>query len=133
MEDTMKYNNLIKYGLTDRFIQEATLYEGLFLARVTEQHRDLYKVVSETGELQAGVSGNFIYRANDNSDFPAVGDWVMIDRMDDSAGNAVIHNILRRKSIFERKAAGGSASSGYCKGQRGNRCCGLFKHGGDRV
>ena len=98
----MKYNNLIKYGLTDRFIQESTLYEDLFLARVTEQHRDLYKVVSEIGELQAGVSGNFIYRANDNSDFPAVGDWVMIDRMDDSTGNAVIHNILRRKSIFER-------------------------------
>lgn len=102
----MKYNHLIKYGLTDRFIQEATLYEGLFLARVTEQHRDLYKVVSEEGELQAGVSGNFIYRTNDNSDFPAVGDWVMIDRMDDSVGNAVIHHILRRKSIFERKAAG---------------------------
>jgi ribosome biogenesis GTPase len=78
----------------------------MFLARVTEQHRDLYKVVSEKGELQAGVSGNFIYRANDNSDFPAVGDWVMIDRLDDSAGNAVIHHILRRKSVFERKAAG---------------------------
>jgi ribosome biogenesis GTPase / thiamine phosphate phosphatase len=102
----MKYNNLIKYGLSDRFAQEATLYDGLFLARVTEQHRELYKVVSEKGELQASVSGNFIYRANDNSDFPAVGDWVMIDRMDDSAGNAVIHHILHRKSVFERKAAG---------------------------
>lgn len=102
----MKYNHLIKYGLTDRFMQEATLYEGLFLARITEQHRDLYKAVSEKGELQAGVSGNFIYRTNDNSDYPAVGDWVMIDRTDDSAGNAVIHHILRRKSVFERKAAG---------------------------
>lgn len=102
----MNYNNLIKYGLSDRFAQEATLYEGLFLARVTEQHRDRYKVVSEKGELQAAVSGNFIYRANDNSDFPAVGDWVMIDRTDDSGGNAVIHHILRRKSVFERKAAG---------------------------
>lgn len=102
----MKYNNLLKYGLSDRFAQEATLFEGLFLARVTEQHRDLYKAVSENGELQAGVSGNFIYRANDNSDFPAVGDWVMIDRTDDGAGNAVIHHILRRKSVFERKAAG---------------------------
>ncbi|MEL7658425.1 MAG: ribosome small subunit-dependent GTPase A, partial [Bacillota bacterium] len=50
------------------------------------------------------------YRANDNSDFPAVGDWVIIDRMDDDAGNAVIHHILRRKSIFERKAAGTSNS-----------------------
>lgn len=102
----MNYNNLLKYGLSDRFAQEATLYEGLFLARVVEQHRDLYKVAGELGELQAGVSGNFIYRANDNSDFPAVGDWVMIDRMDDSGGNAVIHHILRRKSVFERKAAG---------------------------
>ncbi len=102
----MKYNNLLKYGLSERFDQEASFYDGMFLARVTEQHRDLYKVVSEKGELQAGVSGNFIYRANDNSDFPAVGDWVMIDRLDDSAGNAVIHHILRRKSVFERKAAG---------------------------
>ena len=102
----MIYNNLKKYGLSDRFAQEADFYDGLFLARVTEQHRDLYKVAGEKGELQAGVSGNFIYRANDNSDFPAVGDWVMIDRMDDSAGNAVIHQILRRKSVFERKAAG---------------------------
>lgn len=102
----MNYNNLLKYGLSDRFAQEASFYEGLFLARVTEQHRDLYKVAGEEGELQAGVSGNFIYRANDNSDFPAVGDWVMIDRTDDVGGNAVIHHILRRKSVFERKAAG---------------------------
>jgi ribosome biogenesis GTPase len=102
----MKYNNLIRYGFTDRFAQEATLYEGLFPARITEQHRELYRAVSEKGELQAGVSGNFIYRANDNSDFPAVGDWVMLDRTGDSAGNAVIHHILRRKSVFERKAAG---------------------------
>ena len=102
----MEYKNLIKYGLTDRFAQEATLYDSLYLARVTEQRRDLYKVVCENGELQAGVSGKFIYRANDNSDFPAVGDWVMIDRMDDSSGNGVIHHILQRKSLFERRAAG---------------------------
>lgn len=106
----MEYKNLIKYGLSDRFVQEATLHEGLFLARIIEQHRDLYRAACEKGELYASVSGNFIYRANDNSDYPAVGDWVMIDRMDDSVGNAVIHHILRRKSVFERKAAGTSNS-----------------------
>lgn len=106
----MEYKNLIKYGLTDRFLQEATLYEGLYLARVTEQHRDIYKVVGEEGELQAEVTGSFIYRAYDNADFPAVGDWVMVDRLNDSAGNGVIHNVLRRKSVFERKAAGTSNS-----------------------
>ncbi len=39
-------------------------------------------------------------------DFPAVGDWVMIDRADKNSGNAVIRNILKRKSYFARRAAG---------------------------
>jgi ribosome small subunit-dependent GTPase A len=106
----MKYNNLIKYGLNDRFSQEATLYDGLYLARIAEQHRDLYKVVCEEGELQAEISGSLLYRAYDSTDFPAVGDWVMIDRTDDQSGNGIIHQVLRRKSVFERKAAGTSNS-----------------------
>lgn len=98
--------NLKKYGLTDRFVQEAALYEGLFLARISEQHHDIYKVVSEQGELRASVSGRFAYDTNADTDFPAVGDWVMIDRLDDNSGSAVIHQILSRKSVFLRKAAG---------------------------
>ena len=43
--------DLKKYGLNERFEQEATMQVGLFLARVTEQHRDLYKVICENGEL----------------------------------------------------------------------------------
>lgn len=100
--------DLKDYGLTARFAQEATLYDGLYLARVTEQHRDLYKVVCEGGELYATVTGRLAYNAGNSADFPAVGDWVMIDRTDDEAGNAVIHHILQRKSVFERKAAGTS-------------------------
>ena len=104
----MNYIKLKKYGLNDRFEQEATLYEGMFLARVSEQHREIYKVISEQGELKASVSGKLAYTADNSVDFPAVGDWVMVDRMDGSAGNAVIHHILRRKSVFTRKAAGTS-------------------------
>ncbi len=102
--------DLQKYGLSDRFIQEATLYPGLFLARVTEQHRELYKVATENGELSAGVSGKFIYRADYQSDFPAVGDFVMIDRIEKEAGNAVIHHILQRKSLLTRQGAGKESS-----------------------
>ena len=104
----MKDNNLKRYGFTPRFEQESTLYKGLFPARVTEQHRELYRVVSEDGELWAVISGKIAYQSNEVTDFPAVGDWVMIDRTDGSTGNAVIHQVLRRKSIFERKAAGTS-------------------------
>lgn len=109
---------LKKVGLSERFEQEAKLYEGLFLARISEQHHELYTVIGEQGELQASVSGKFIYDANDNTDFPAVGDWVMIDRVDNKEGNAVIHHILQRKSVFERKAAGTSRGKGTSCGKQ---------------
>ena len=100
------YKQLKEYGLTDRFEQEATLHDGLFLARVCAQHRELYKVVGEGGTMSAAVSGKLAYSAKSALDFPAVGDWVMVDRLDNTAGNAVIHHILRRKSVFTRQAAG---------------------------
>ena len=102
----MQYTNLKKYGLTERFEEEASFYEGLYPARVSEQHHYIYKVISEEGELQASVSGKLHYAAEGTMDFPAVGDWVMIDRIDGKSGNAVIRNILRRKSFFARRAAG---------------------------
>lgn len=102
----MSYQNLQHYGLSSRFEQEAELFPELVLARVTEQHRGIYTVVTEFGEIHASVSGKFIYRANDNTDFPVVGDWVMISDLKNEDQHAVIHHVLQRKSVFERKAAG---------------------------
>ena len=99
-------SKLYQYGLNDYFINEAALYTNLFIARVTEQHREQYKAVTESGELSAVVSGKLAFYADGKAGFPAVGDWVMLDREDDSSGHAVIHHILSRKSIFARKAAG---------------------------
>jgi ribosome biogenesis GTPase len=105
----MTLDNLIslqKYGLDEYYANESAIYANLFIARVTEQHREQYKVITEHGELSAVVSGKLAYHADGKASFPAVGDWVMIDRMEDSSGNAVIHHILSRKSRFTRKAAG---------------------------
>ncbi|MDR0388498.1 MAG: hypothetical protein LBH73_00330 [Spirochaetaceae bacterium] len=60
----MMYPNLEKYGLTGQFEIEANSYEGLFLARVSEQHRELYKLIAEQGEL---FSDNL--KLSENSDF----------------------------------------------------------------
>ena len=106
----MEYENLVRFGLDDFYINEAKQYEGLFTARITGQHRSLYRAVSERGFLNASVSGRFIYNTQKAEDFPAVGDWVMTDRDNDEAGNAVISHILRRKSLFTRKAAGTSGT-----------------------
>jgi ribosome biogenesis GTPase len=104
----MNHIDLIDLGLSERFEQQASLFEGLYLARVLEQHRDIYKVICENGELKAKVSGKLSYNTCDNTDYPVVGDWVMIDRTGDDTGEAIIHHILQRKSAFERKAAGTS-------------------------
>ncbi len=104
----MNHINLKRYGLNDRFEQEATLYAEMFLARVSEQQRDWYKVIGEHGEFLASVSGKLLYAADDTMDFPAVGDWVMVDRIDGNAGTAIIHHVLQRQSVFTRKSAGTS-------------------------
>ena len=98
--------DLIKYGFSDRFRQEATLYEGLTVARVSAQHRDQYSVVGEQGEISAKVSGRFMFSAKGPIDFPAVGDFVMLDKAEGHDGAAVIRHVLQRKSVFLRQAAG---------------------------
>ncbi len=93
-----------KYGLNGRFYALSTMYEGLSVGRVILQEKGLYKIVTKSGEKLAEVSGKFRYNAKTISDYPAVGDLVMVDM--NESGNAVIHHILDRKSCFSRKAAG---------------------------
>jgi ribosome biogenesis GTPase len=73
---------------------------------VVSQHKDLYRVVTGDGECSAEISGKFRFEAKTLSDYPAVGDFVMLDRNENTAGNAIIHRVLARKSAFIRKAAG---------------------------
>lgn len=103
----MGKENLEKIGLDERYIAESKRYENnLYLARVSVQHRKMYCVITEQGEITAEVSGKFVHSITSLADYPAVGDWVLVDRTDDCSGNAVIHYLLTRKSCFERKIAG---------------------------
>jgi len=99
-------DHLNQYGLKQQYKQEASTYDGLFLARVLAQHRNLYQVMSEQGEFAAGVSGKLAFDADSQTGYPVVGDWVMIDRPEGSFGPGVIHQVLQRKSLLTRQAAG---------------------------
>ena len=99
-------NQLIHYGASERWFAEATLYPDLYLARVISQYKDLYKIITESGECLAEISGKFRYEAMELSQHPAVGDFVMTDRTEGGSGNAIIHHVLTRKSVFERTAVG---------------------------
>lgn len=99
--------DLFDLGLCERYIREAALYDdSLCLARVSVQYNDVYKVITENGEIQARTSGRLNYAASISGEYPVVGDWVLVDRTDDKSGDAVIKHILTRKSCFARKAAG---------------------------
>ena len=95
-------------GLSQKFSIEAALYTGLYIGRVISQYKNLYKVATESNEITAEISGKLRFDVKLLSDYPAVGDFVMLDRNDNSSGNAIIHNVLTRKSAFIRKTPGTS-------------------------
>lgn len=108
----MRKINLYNFGLNERYIQEATMYEkDLYIGRIAIQHRNIYKVITEEGEIFAEVSGKLNYTSRSIIDYPVVGDWVLVDRTTVKNGNAIIHYILSRRSCFERKAAGDRSDS----------------------
>lgn len=67
--------------------------------RITEAHRTNFTVAVEGGEVEATVRGNF----HADGDFPKVGDYVQIERLD--AKKAVIEAVETRKSVIKRRGA----------------------------
>jgi ribosome biogenesis GTPase len=78
--------------------------EGFLPARVAAQHRGVYILFSELGELRAEASGRLEHEAAGADEMPAVGDWVAVAARPDE-GAATIHAILPRRTKFSRKVA----------------------------
>ena len=103
----MEKVDLNDLGFDQNYAHQAGVIDPeLFPARVSSQHKTIYQVITENGEIQAEISGKMNYAAAEMADYPAVGDWVLVDRLDDLDGQAIIHHILTRKSCLQRKAAG---------------------------
>ena len=98
-------HTLNDYGVTQRFLTEATLYPAYSLGRVVSQYRGKYKIATEQGETLAQISGKLRFETEELAQYPAVGDFVMVSQ-ETADSEAVIHHILTRKSIFLRKAVG---------------------------
>ena len=77
-----------------------------YIGRVVEQQKNIYWVRVGDKRIMARVTGKIAYAAQGALDFPAVGDYVELDRDDDAHGDAIITLIKERKSLFIRKAAG---------------------------
>ncbi|MBT2708981.1 ribosome small subunit-dependent GTPase A [Bacillus sp. ISL-47] len=100
----MTINN---YGFDDYFKEAFSAYEQkeYQIGRVALEHKRMYRVWTEKGEMLCEVTGKFSFEATAREDYPAVGDWVVIkERAGEQRGS--IHAVLPRKSKFSRKSAG---------------------------
>ena len=79
--------------------------KGLVPGRVALEHTHIYRVMTEAGESLARVSGRLRHQASNRADFPAVGDWVVLESPE-HGGDARIIAVLPRQSRFSRRAAG---------------------------
>jgi ribosome biogenesis GTPase len=110
-------------GWSPRFAQafDAFRADGVSPARVSLEHTHIYRVVSPDGESLARVSGRLRHDASCRADFPAVGDWVVVEaapggrdasasartRGSSSYGETSrIRAVLPRATHFSRRAAG---------------------------
>lgn len=96
----------MNFLIPDRWAALAAQYPELTVGRITLQEKGMYRIRTSIGEENALVSGKFQFDAQSPSDYPAVGDYVMVNCADPDT--AIIHQVLPRKSLFVRKAAGTS-------------------------
>ncbi len=73
--------------------------------RVIAQQRKFWRIAGAFGECWAEVSGKLRLAAEEEVEWPAVGDWVVAD-VREAGSSALILEVLLRRSRFVRKMAG---------------------------
>ncbi|MEO8664401.1 MAG: ribosome small subunit-dependent GTPase A [Ignavibacteria bacterium] len=101
------FTKLKQFGWNDFFEKQFEKFsdENYSAGRVAIENKSNYNLYTEFGELTAELSGKFQFNAKEESDYPAVGDWVVIRTIPDE-NKAIIESVLTRQNKFSRKIAG---------------------------
>lgn len=99
--------NLTELGYSDWFREKNKEYaeNGWQPARVLTVHRDRYVIRNESGVVPAEITGKLMYGAASRLDLPTVGDWVLVQYLDEGT-LCIIHDILPRRTLLKRKVSG---------------------------
>lgn len=82
------------------------LSQNLVPARVICEERNLYRVQLDIEKVAwASISGKMQFNARTRADYPAVGDWVLLES-EGNSDRAIIHSICPRKTVIQRKQVG---------------------------
>ncbi|MCS7090057.1 MAG: ribosome small subunit-dependent GTPase A [Verrucomicrobiota bacterium] len=82
---------------------------GLKPARVIGQEKHRYRLLAESGELDAQVPGRTVRRAQSEADLPKVGDWVAYRPQEPVRSAGLIEAVLNRRTKLARKVPGREA------------------------
>jgi ribosome biogenesis GTPase len=74
-------------------------------ARVVAQQRKFWHVVGAFGKCLAEASGKLLLAAVEGAEWPAVGDWVLVE-LRGTGAVALIRAVLPRRNCFIRKSPG---------------------------
>ncbi len=99
---------LSTFGASPELLLLEQKKKPLILGRITEHHKDRYHIITEKGLGEGRVSGSWMIQSLDPKDYPTVGDYVFCDTKEDIW---IIHELLPRKSMIERKVAGNRADT----------------------
>lgn len=77
--------------------------DSLEVARITSADSSVFSIMNAGGLHEARLSGRFICFAQQRSDYPVPGDWVLFRACD---GINLIERVLERKTAFQRIGAG---------------------------
>jgi ribosome biogenesis GTPase len=94
-------------GFDDWFNKEFQIKvkPGLAAARIIEVNKNAFAISDGDNEIPGELSGNFLYQSDTSLDIPTVGDWVLVQYLDENT-MAIIKDILPRKSLLKRKTPG---------------------------
>ncbi len=106
--DRERLNNL---GYSNYFdsIRISSGYDDMLPVRVMAEHKGSYMLSDGENEYTGKVTGKMMQAAASREDYPAVGDWVLINALDNK--HAVINGILPRKTLLKRKLSGRDSDS----------------------
>lgn len=102
MPNTTTPQSLLNLGFDASFYLNENLSINTKLGRIIAEFKEAYRVKTLTGEYLAKVTGKHIFLSNKKEDYPAVGDWVKINILNEK--NAIINEILPRKTILKRQS-----------------------------
>ena len=91
------------------FWDDCDIENDFIPARVVGHEHHTYQVQGTFGRLSATISGRFEFTVADEADYPCIGDFVMIRKIDTE--KSIIERVLKRQSFLARHAATDSSKT----------------------